>query len=190
MIIDDEKKFVFICVAKTASTSMRRRFGYFEDPPPHIYHMFLKDILDKNPHTKDYFKFGFVRNPYDRLYSTYINLKYEGHLWATALKAKRTFEEFVLDFEGSKYSDYIHLQPQINYLINGESIGLDYVGRFENLNDDFRDIEKILGLSHVKLKKERYSRTYPLDPKFYTNSMRGVVCEIYGEDFERFGYEK
>ncbi len=31
MIISDDKKFVFVSIAKCASTSIRRRLGYFED---------------------------------------------------------------------------------------------------------------------------------------------------------------
>ena len=88
MVVSDENRFAFVCIAKAASTSIRRRFGFTAtpenpDPPPHIYHMFLKDIIKQKPEAKDYFKFCFVRNPYDRLYSTYADFKYSlGHYWA------------------------------------------------------------------------------------------------------------
>jgi len=189
LIIDDEKKLVFISIAKTASTAIRRRLDNFEDPPPHIYHMFLKDVIDQNPHVKDYFKFAFVRNPYDRLYSTYINLKYDGHPWAVELKQKQNFESFVLDLKGSKYSKYIHLQPQVDSIkYNGGVI--DFVGRYENLNSDFHKVEKILNMSHEKLIKIRESSIRPNEPKIYTEQMKQVVCEVYQKDFEEFNYEK
>ena len=95
MVVNPYKKFVFVSIAKCASTSIRRRLGYFNDPPPEEYHMFLKDILLLHPYAVDYFKFAFVRNPYDRLYSTYINLKHEGHDWASAIK-KRNRVPFII----------------------------------------------------------------------------------------------
>lgn len=190
MVIDHKHKYVFVCIAKTASTSIKRRLGFHDDPPPDEYHMFLKDIIHKNPETRSYFKFAFVRNPYDRLYSTYINLKHDGHSWATALKQKKTFKSFVMDFEGSRYSDYIHLQPQVDYITRDNAIGVDFLGRYENLASDFAKVEKKLNLSHVPLKKLRWSSTVWSDPKYYDEDMKKVVHRVYGEDFERFQYDK
>ena len=190
MIINDDKKFVFVSIAKCASTSIRRRLGYFEDPLPEIYHMFLKDILRLRPDASNYFKFAFTRNPYDRLYSTYINLKYDGHSWATALKRKPTFKSFVMDLEGSEYSKYIHLQPQSDYIKIAGQIGVDFLGCVENINKNFEQVENILDLPHIKLEKIRISSVRPHEPKFYDEEMKYVVQKVYGEDFERFGYEK
>jgi len=190
MIINDENKFVFISVPKTGSTSIRRRLGSFEDPPPETYHMSIEDILKQYPHVKDYFKFAFVRNPFDRIYSTYINLKYDGHNWATELKKKRNFREFVLGLNDSQYSQYIHLRPQSEYIKLNEEIGVDFVGRFESLKEDFAKIEKKIGIKSEPLKKERWSSKRPNDPKFFDYEMRQVVSEFYKEDFERFKYEK
>ncbi len=189
MIIDKDKKFMFICVAKTASTSIRRRLGYYQDPPPEEYHMFLEDGLKKHPYAKDYFKFAFVRNPYDRLYSCFINLKYDGHSWATHLKQKASFRDFVMDFEKSEYSKYIHLQPQFNYVKNGDKVGVDFLGRFETLNEDFAKIESMIGYTHQQLERTRAS-SKGWEVKFYDYEMKKVVQRIYAEDFERFGYEK
>jgi hypothetical protein len=190
MVVNHEKKYIFVCIAKTASTSIRRRLGYKYDPPPEEYHMFLKDILDKNPDAKDYYKFAFVRNPYDRLYSTYINLKYDGHPWATHLKQKETFKEFIMDFQGSKYSEYIHLQPQVDYITCEGKVNLDFLGRFENLDEDFKKVEKHLGMTHKDLEKIRRSSIMPWNPKYYDEEMKKIVRKIYKEDFERFDYEK
>tara|TARA_R100000030_G_C3230106_1_gene118028 strand:+ start:222 stop:791 length:570 start_codon:yes stop_codon:yes gene_type:complete len=189
MIIDDQKKFVFISVAKTGSTSIRRRLGSFKDPPPEIYHMSIKEVLKQYPHVKDYFKFAFVRNPYDRIFSAYINLKYDGHPWATELKGKKTFREFIMDFKNSQYSKYIHLHPQSSYVkING-NVAVDYLGKFENLQDHFHEVEKILNLGHKKLFKHRQSSTNK-EPKKFDKEMRDIICDIYSEDFESFGYDK
>ena len=189
MIIDDERKFIFISVAKTGSTSIRRRLNSFEDPPPEIYHMSIKDALAKYPRAKDYFKFAFVRNPYDRIFSAYINLKYDGHAWAVDLKKKRTFREFVVDFKNSEYSNYIHLQSQSSCVKIDNELAVDFVGRFENLQEDFKKIENILNLEHKELIKIRQS-SKNREPKIFDQEMKDIICDIYSEDFESFGYER
>ena len=189
MIVDSKREFMFVCVAKTASTSIRRRFGYFQDPPPEEYHMFLEDGLERYPFAKDYFKFAFVRNPYTRLFSIYNNLKYDGHVWASALKKKNTFEDFIMDLEGSEYSKYIHLQPQFHYVKKDNDIGVDFLGKYESLNQHFLQIQTILKQPSNPLERHRESSRSSQKP-LYTENMKLVVQRVYWEDFERFEYEK
>ena len=45
MLVNDENKFAFVCIAKAASTSIRKRFGLVAtaenpDPPPYLSHVF------------------------------------------------------------------------------------------------------------------------------------------------------
>lgn len=190
MIINRNRKFVFICVAKTASTSIRRYFGHKKDPPPEEYHMFLEEGLRQHPYARDYFKFAFVRNPYSRLFSIYKDFhKRHNHQWDSEIKSKNTFESFILDLENSGYSKYIHLQPQFEYVRFQNQIGVDFLGKYENLNEDFKKVETILGLPSKELIKIRASGNQPLRPN-YTDEMKKVVQRVYAEDFERFGYEK
>ena len=73
MIFSDKYKYLGICIPKTGSTSLQSLFG----PPygevvgrgPGEHHMDLKEALRQFHRTKDYFKFTFVRNPYDRVVS-------------------------------------------------------------------------------------------------------------------------
>ena len=133
MIINKEKKFVFVAIAKTACTSIHRRFGYYKDPLPHIYHMHLKDILKNNPECSGYYKFSFVRNPYDRLVSAFYNFRfsYEHHTWAYPIYKYKTFRDFILNLENSECMNFIHLRPQFEFLeVNGK-VAVDFVGRFE-----------------------------------------------------------
>tara|TARA_R110000824_G_scaffold315257_1_gene502358 strand:+ start:18531 stop:19100 length:570 start_codon:yes stop_codon:yes gene_type:complete len=189
MIINRDKKFMFICVAKTASTSIRRRFEHYQDPPPEKYHMFLEDALKLYPYARDYFKFAFVRNPYDRLYSCYINFKYDGHVWDTHIKKEHSFRSFIMNLAQSEYSKYIHLQPQYKYIKDGNEIGVDFLGRFENLDKDFAKIESILGYPPQALERIRAS-SKNREANKYDSEMKEVMQKIYAEDFERFDYEK
>ena len=75
MILSDKYKYLGICIPKTGSTSLQSLFG----PPygdvvgagPGEHHMNLTEALRRFPKAKNYFKFTFVRNPYDRIISFY-----------------------------------------------------------------------------------------------------------------------
>jgi hypothetical protein len=191
MIVDAKKKFIFVAVAKTASTSIRRRFKARPDPLPNIYHMFLEDIIKSHPESKHFYKFAFVRNPYDRLVSAYYDFRFnKGHqVWAFPIYKHDTFKDFVMNLEASPCRDFIHLQPQYNFLqVDGE-VNLDFVGRYENLREDFRKVEKDLGLAHVELPITRTS-AHPNFKDLYDKEMKEAVKTIYGNDFKEFGYDK
>ena len=203
MIINQKHKFVFISIAKTACTSIRRRLTYDEDnssqvfeqdPPPEIYHMFYKDMIKIRPEIVTYFKFCFVRNPYDRVYSTYLNLKYaDDHSgWADPIKKFLNFEDFILNFQKTDCVKFIHLQPQFDYIsINNKSC-MDFIGRFEKLRKDMIAVEKKININHIPLKKIRTTEEkFKLeDPKIYTQYMKDIIYEFYKDDFINFGYEK
>jgi len=191
MIIDNNKKFVFVAIAKTACTSIHRRFDIHQDPIPNIYHMHLRNILKENPMTKDYFKFAFVRNPYDRLLSAFYNFRFspEHKDWAYPIYKYDTFRDFVLDIKNSGCLDFIHLATQFDFLRDGDDIGVDFVGKYENLNEDFAKVEDHLGLEHVILPVVRTSR-HPHYELMYDSEMKSKVQEVYEKDFEVFGYER
>lgn len=209
MIINNEKKFIFIAIAKTGSTSITRRFNILEDPSPEFYHMHLRDILDKYPSTKNYFKFCFVRNPYDRLVSLYYDLRSSpGHLkWSYPILKYKNFTEFVKNLEKSPCFNFIHLRPQHEYISIKNEINIDFVGKFENLKNDFKSVEKKLKIDHIELRhfRKREIKSKNINNFFkkilfrqkknnyldeYTEQTKKICYELYQEDFKSFSYDK
>jgi len=191
VIVDNYLKFVFVAVAKTACTSIHRRFGYTQDPVPSIYHMHLKDILDQNPQAESYFKFAFVRNPYDRLVSAYHDFKYsESHQsWSYPIQQYPTFKSFALSLYNGPCKDFIHLRPQFEYLELDGKLGTDFVGRFERLSDDFKLVQGLINTEEKPLDKHR-SSSHDDYRQYYDDETRETVYELYQKDFEVFEYEK
>ena len=193
MIIDSKRSFIFVAIAKTGCTSIQRRFGLHNDPKPDIYHMHLSEILKQNPETKDYFKFAFVRNPYDRLISAYFDFKNNPQHkdWASPIYKYKSFGQFVKDIYNKKFpeDDWIHLHRQFDYLQVGGKVNLDYIGRVETLQQDMKNVESLLGINHSPLNKERSSR-HDHFASYYTADIKRMVYEIYEEDFIEFGYER
>ncbi|EAI0653403.1 alpha-2,3-sialyltransferase, partial [Campylobacter coli] len=150
----DKYKCIFIHVPKVAGSSIERVI-YQTDKwlVGHVkasdYMKFDKDKFDS------YFSFGFVRNPYDRVVSAYHYLKKGGgnkndEKWASKNIYKyNSFEEFVLALEDleiqNKILNWMHFTPQYKFLCESEkNILVNFVGKFENLEEDFKKILKIL----------------------------------------------
>ena len=93
-----------------------------------------------------YYKFTFVRNPYDLLVSLYFYIKQsKNHKYHKKVKMLN-FSEFL------KW--HISRGPllQIDFIrdFNQETILVDRIGRFENLNQDIIKIKESIGLNCSK----------------------------------------
>lgn len=148
------------------------------------------------------FKFTFVRNPYTRTLSAYLDkiIRLEKPIKQISRKRLPTFSEFCdyLDTGGGLHEN-IHWAPQTSIiLLPAEKF--DYIGRIENMD---RDLPFVLG----KL-KDLTGRTTPADfapggsrsgayraPKaddkvdsHYDAKTTEIVTRLYAEDFRQLGY--
>lgn len=151
----------------------------------------------------DYFKFTFVRNPFDRLVSCFVNkLREPGrdsknyrdgvHLALTrygCFRAGMSFHEFALaivDIPDDQADR--HFESQHRFVTDDEgTLLVDAVGRFERLAEDFdRFFAGRLG-AQVELPHLLRSSRGPFEG-YYDDDLRNRVRERYAEDFELFGY--
>lgn len=139
----------------------------------------------------NYFQFSFVRNPYDRLLSCFLDKtkKAIGREYETSYYKKykdTNFKDFVMSL--SKYPWHHHdrhLALQTD-LINLKTT--HFVGRFENLVNDFAYVRKILDLNEGDLPR-RNTTDHKHYREYYDAEMIDKVRYVYSADFERFGYE-
>ena len=185
-------KTIFIHIPKTAGISIIKSIYGNVTNEGHRSIYFYKQVFEKN--FNDFFTFSFVRNPYDRLYSSYKFLEnggmneYDKIAFQKYLSKFSDFEDFVLNGLNNKIIyEIIHFVPQSEFICdkNGK-IMVDFVGRFENLNNDLNSIsiktnkEFTLG-HHNKNFKKKYR-------KIYNNDMKIKVYEVYKRDFVVFNY--
>lgn len=207
-MISEKYQCIFIEVPKTGSTSIRAILG--EPTKPHLDILQTRvelesilqlrylyerpdDVWDPNKVKgivisvfEQYFKFGFVRNPWDRTVSLYE--RKEG----MQLSGQKTFEEFV---EWINYSSDTCLHPtqhknQLDWFCEGNGkLLVDFIGRFERLHDDWKIVcEKLridVNLPHVNKNPAR-TRHYT---KYYTKKTKQIIAEKFSVDIEYFGYE-
>lgn len=142
-----------------------------------------------------YFKFAFVRNPWDRVVSSYSFFKKGGntgfHRWGqTHLREYGNFESFVRGcFKREHIYEHKHLIPQYQFLCDEtRALAVDFLGRFESFEADFTRLRQKLGglgseLKHLNASKRSDYRDY------YTDETREIIAQAYRADIELFGYE-
>ena len=203
MVFSDEYRYLGICIPKNGSTSTQSLFGPYGQligRGPGEHHMDLTEALRRFPQTKDYFKFAFVRNPYDRIISFYHHF---AHVRGTLLVpwsyhggkrfyGHRHFLSKILDDVGWNHN--IHFRPQHTFI---DVEQMDFIGRFENFENDINHIFTTLNIPpYEKLAHDRKSNyegdcdcPYPTTGFFDTESANRMY-EYFQRDFELFGYDK
>ncbi len=220
-IVSDEHAFVLFVVPKVASSSLKASLlPLFPDMDPgagferelrdgtfayRVHGLFAPHQVNQRRFLKGldkgrydgYFKFAFVRNPWDRLLSCYsqklapggqgLNKKEDA---GEGLRVGMSFAEFVEaacripDEDANPHFRSQHLT------VCGPSgeVMADFVGRFENLEEDFAHVARKIGASHLQLPHllpSKGSRPYR---EFYDGRLAELAGERYQLDAEIFGY--
>jgi hypothetical protein len=208
MIFPDHK-VIFFHPGKTAVTALEVAFGYSNkthDPAIcnrevfkgwdkehdlYLQHAPAKFMRDQLPEEiwEEYFKFVTVRNPFDRLVSAYhFNYNFFS-------RAFGDFEQFILSLadilEQEPYPSSRHYLPLTDYSFVDDTKVVDFVVRFEHIQQDVGALGKRLG---IELCLERYNTATGQDRPFvpaselYSRDMIRSMREVYARDFEAFGY--
>lgn len=189
----DRYRCIFIHVPKCAGVSVSKSlFGGLAGGHRSIgrYQMiFRKREFDS------YFKFAFVRNPWDRLVSAFLYLKGGGfnevdRNWAAEnLAAYADFDSFVRHWVTPRNIwSWVHFIPQTYFICIDGAPALDFVGRYENLSADFDFVKKQLGIE-ARLSQANQNRPATNDfTTFYTDETRDIVADVYRDDIKTLGY--
>lgn len=200
------KKILFIHIPRTGGTSIEKNFSADLDPTETDYKQLLGWCDNKkiwmqhathaqalntlNLKATDLFSFAFVRNPWDRCVSDYIWFsKYE--------RARGTLKDYILEqndftrFFKRNRNNYRadHMMPQHKFIIDekGKSL-VDFIGRFEKLQDDYNIICEKAGIMKRKLPHANQTQ-HKHYTEYYNEETKQMVAEKYAKDIEYFGYK-
>ena len=132
------------------------------------------------------FKFAFVRNPWDWRVSLYFYIKgAKKHRFYVKLQ-QMDFVDFVeWDIQQTPLRQIDFLKDRNKQMI------VDFVGKYENLDDDFNYVQNKLSLEVEPLKKSNISglREYQDYRKYYDAKTAEKIYTYFKEDIDTFGYE-
>ncbi|NOZ25075.1 MAG: sulfotransferase family protein [Nitrospirae bacterium] len=210
MLISFSHRFIFIHVYKVAGSSIRKALGKYEPLPvrlkritgislkklglldpekqlnyrnydTHITAKELKKSLPKKVYD-GFFKFAFVRNPWDWQVSLYhYMLRKTTHYQHEFIKSFESFDQYI----EWRVTEDKHLQKEFVTDDYGNII-VDFIGKIESLEKDFDYVCKKIGirssLPHENRSQRRDYRSY------YNERTKQLIYEHFREDIELFNY--
>jgi hypothetical protein len=215
MLLSLKYNFLFVHIAKTGGTSVRTALQPLRWRDPWYYPMWLcskmshlsghrlgskfprhakaiaaKEMLPEQFYTQ-LFKFAFVRNPWDLQVSSFHHIRRERpHL----LQGKDDFATFLrwkLDPQ-RPYQFHIDtsIEMQSDYLVDlhGKTI-VDFIGRYENLLDDFATACQRIGIAAPAMPHERKATDRKKDYRnYYTDHTAELVAKHFARDIQMLNY--
>ena len=146
---------------------------------------FINKKMGMNKNKWDsYYKFCFIRNPYDKIVSA----------WNHVNRFNIPFHNFINLKNRCNDVEFIHtFMPQSRNIINEKgNIDINFIGKFENLETDFQLILKKIGINEIihDSNKKLNVRTHSKFTNFYINQETlDKVNFLLKEDFKNFNYK-
>lgn len=202
-IISRKNKFCFIHINNTGGKTIT---SLLKEVAPDLEvldktHSTISEILNKMPQIMDYYKFSYIRNPYDLLVSVFTNIIMNNSHPDYSIIGKLSFYEFIqwLGDVGLKRKDgdfWTIYRTQTDFVFKRGEVMVNDLFKYEDLCDD-------TGLSNantlfLKLGFDmprnipllnKTERTLNWDNLFNIKTYR-LVNELFAEDFKNFKYKK
>lgn len=145
-----------------------------------------------------FFSFGFVRNPYDRFYSTYKMLL---TMWTlqepSMVPMVESFDIFVNAVYGKHYRDN-HVKRQIDFVPVDLDPQVNFIGRYENFENDWlllqekinhKFTDKVAKIQNIQYQEMIRCVGDSTPPRTMSPLSLKRLRELYHDDFINFGYD-
>ena len=206
MPISHKYKAIFVHVPKTGGTSIHkflkipkqasalwgnereirilfnnRKFVLHHAPIGYIKHMY-PEIFD------DYFKFGFVRNPYDRVISEYRWHHRKEENRPEEVNDVVYFSKWIREFYEKDNIDHKCTQKCILYY--NDVLLMDKVYKYEDFQESIEEIKLMLGAPELIMEHHNKSERQVDKEKLLNEENKEFIYNKFKEDFDTFEYDK
>jgi len=213
MVIDNERKAIFIHIPKTGGVSVEQTIHKslggdnvitmhkLIHKPPRIdvdtcnglhLHSTLYDYKRYyGDRINDFYIFTFVRNPWRRMVSHWEFMITDGYNYNVSEKDKLDFSKFVQIY-GSGILIYA-TQGYKSYITEYQNLKPNFIGKLENINEDMLKVANDLQLDITEV---IHANPTSIDSKlhqnwrdYYNPRTKDIVYNIFKEDIEKYNYE-
>ncbi len=179
----DEDRFVWFRVAKVGTRTILDILKKHS----RLSMVHASDVRYDHRLYRNYFKFAFVRNPWDRVVSCFED-KVSGPKTMPFYKecAGKDFGHFVRFIEGKDLtkSDR-HIMPQSRlFPVNG----VDFIGHFENFSPDLKFVLNKIGINVKDIPVKNKSDRKADYRDYYDKETREIIRKKYADDIAAFKY--
>lgn len=216
--ISEKNRYLYVETAKVGCSTIKSALQLIEagssetqnDPHDRISSPLLKPsqagplFLDAL-YSDTFFRFCFVRNPYARVLSCYIDKLYNKHvpkyinnLGLNPLVNQRqekpfsglSFLEFLNLIDNQKHLNAdVHWMPQFS-LLSPDIVDYNFIGRFENFSADLQRVGRVIGWESPDVVAPHYTGAEHRIHEFYGPEEIKLVSRIYSMDFDKFLYSR
>jgi hypothetical protein len=216
MLLSHKYRFLFVHIAKTGGTSVRTALNRlrWRDPmyylmlpchrlssltghrlgtkfPRHSHIVAAKEMLPEEFY-RQLFKFAFVRNPWDLQVSSFHHIRRERPQYMNGISDFNEFMRWKFDPDRPyQYHIDTSLSLQSDYLVDLHGNDqMDFIGHFENLQDDFDHVCRTVGVAPISLPFKRQSKSRDQDYRsYYDDEVAELTGQHFRRDIELLGYD-
>ena len=214
-LVFDDRKLAYLVTSKVACTSIKtvigKAYAISSDSTMgiHAAHLWNRKVDFLDTPQEEYFKFSFVRNPFDRLVSCYRD-RVEVDLRKFDFDSDPYFEsEYGLNYRykiraGMPFEEFIktvitiphhladrHFKSLYATLYCDQKCKVDFVGKYETLQEDWAHLAQRFDfdpqLPELNRSAARHAKKYW---EYYTPELVELVYAYYRDDIDHFGYEE
>lgn len=199
MILSKKYAILFVAIQKTGTTSIEKALQEYLYPhvasstvkikkrPNFKYKHNSAEILASCPEINSIwdklFKFSFVRNPWDLCVSHYFYRQSRGNDEAI----DTTFKKWLMNDE-KRESIMWQASTQYDCLTMNGNLAMDFIGRFENLQNDFNKVCEYIKIPSILLDRHNSSK-HKHYSAYYDQETKEYVFNLFKKDAEYFDYE-
>lgn len=190
LVVSNKSRYVYYSIPKTATTSIKIYLEKYTSIDIGSLNLENGYNIPYNNEWDEYFKFAFVRNPWDRVLSCFLDKTKQciGKSWALEYYKKYydySFEAFIEHLTEKNILYDGHLIPQSNMLnINH----IDYIGKFEHLINDIKIVQNKLNIPEEPIPFENITHHQHYS-EYYNKRSKEKIYNLYKIDIDNFKYE-
>ena len=203
-MISTSYKFIFSHIPKCAGTSILNTLREIDggttcediNKEPHVsFERYMKQFPGE---FDSFYKFCFVRNPFDRCVSLFHYRRKYSKQTTVYKHWPSTHEIENMSFKQMVLKHVKNTDPNTQYLVPGCLDGhwlsdhmlerVNHVGRFERLQHDFNIICDNIGIKRHQLPHDNKT-THKHYTEYYDDTTREIVEKLYKRDIDHFGYK-